>query len=194
MSDQDRIEQPDPSDFRGTLLTTEPWDPTLHDKYQREVQNLLIEKLPTRMRWSLTILSVVLSLMTVVLLYLAWTMNTLPALIRACFVEGAIFHVVAIVWSIRVIRSGVFHRRTQPVFLSGLMWCFAVLLSVHFFMLIPEIKNVNVSILFVGVSLATLLGTGVQLLRTCIEQSELNTHERLLETMLRISDVQNQSP
>jgi len=36
-------------------------------------------------------------------------------------------------------------------------------------------------------TLVTMIGVGVQLLRTCIEQAELNTHERMLETRLRLT-------
>ncbi len=92
-------------------------------------------------------------------------------------------------YCVRVIRSGVFHRRRQPVFISGLMWCFAVVLSVHLLMLIPVVPDVKIGLFFLGIALVTLIGTGLQLLRTCIEQSELNMHERLLETVLRLTDT-----
>ena len=69
------------------------------------------------------------------------------------------------------------------------MWCFAVVLAVNLLMLIPAVPDVKIAILFLGMALVTLIGTGLQLLRTCIEQSELNLHERLLETVLRLTDT-----
>ena len=54
-------------------------------------------------------------------------------------------------------------------------------------MIIPEVSDVRICILFVGVTLVTMIGAGVQLLRTCIEQAELNSHERMLKTLLRLT-------
>ena len=60
-------------------------------------------------------------------------------------------------------------------------------MAMHFLVFIPEVSDVRIGLVFLGVALATMIGTGLQLLRTCIEQSELNTHERLLETVLRLT-------
>jgi hypothetical protein len=73
------------------------------------------------------------------------------------------------------------------------MWIFAVLLSIHFVALIPILKNASIVVHFLGISMIVLIGAGVQLIRVCIEQSELNTHERLLEMLYRLADGTSRS-
>lgn len=173
--------------LRERLLISEDWDTPLREKYQAEVQTLLIQKLTPVRRWSLAVVSLVLISSSILSGWLAVTATELPTIARLCLIEGVVFQIVAVASCVRVLRSGVFHRRRNPVFISGLMWCFACFLSVHFLMLIPVVPDVKISIFFLGIALVTLIGTGLQLLRTCIEQSELNMHERLLETVLRLT-------
>jgi len=175
--------------LRERLLATEAWDSPLREKYEAEIQALLIEKLTPVRRWSLAIVSVFLIGLSILCGWLAVSLTELPTLVRLCFSEVVVLEVVALVHCVRVLRSGVFHRRRHPVFLSGLMWCFAVLIAVHFLVFLPEVPDVRIGLFFLGMALVTMIGTGLQLLRTCIEQSELNTHERLLETVLRLTDT-----
>ena len=184
MDDEHRV-----SGLREHLLNKEAWDSPLRDKYEAETQTLLLQKVTPLRWWSLVIISVVLVAVSVLCGWLVATITELPPLARACLIEGVVFQVVAVVYCVRVLRSGVHHRRRHPVFLSGLMWCFAVVLAVNLLMLIPAVPDVKIAILFLGIALVTLIGTGLQLLRTCIEQSELNLHERLLETVLRLTDT-----
>lgn len=186
------IDRPD-SGLRERLLANEDWESPMRERYESEMQSLLVRKLTPVRYWSLVLVSVFLVGASFLTGWLAATVTTLPTLARMMFVEGTIFQLVAVVYCVRVIRGGVFRARQHPVFLSGLMWCFSVFLAVHFLMLIPETPNVRVSVLFVGITLVTMIGAGVQLLRTCIEQSELNTHERLLETVLRLSHEPNRT-
>ena len=173
--------------LRKRLLANEAWDTPMRQKYEAEVQALLIQKLTPVRRWGLTIVSVFLIGLCILEGWLAVSQTELPTLVRLCFTEAVVLQVVALVYCVRVLRSGVLHRRRHPVFLSGLMWCFAVLMAMHFLVFIPEVSDVRIGLVFLGVALATMIGTGLQLLRTCIEQSELNTHERLLETVLRLT-------
>lgn len=175
--------------LREQLLIKEAWDSPLGEKYKSEIQDLLIQKLTPVRRWSLAIVSIFLLGSCVMFGWLALSQTELPSLVRLYFVEGVIFQIVGLVHCVRVLRSGVFHRRRDPIFRSGLMWCFAVVLAVHFLMFIPEVPDVKTGLLFLGVALAAMIGTGLQLLRTCIEQSELNTSELMLKTVLRLKDT-----
>jgi hypothetical protein len=176
--------------LRDRLLASEKVDATLRDKYAAELETLLIQKLTPRRRWSLAIIAAVMIGSAILYGWLAATQGKLPTFARVCLAEAAVLQVLAAVYCVRVIQSGVFHRRHQPVFISGLVWCFAALLAVHFLALIPTVPDARVGLLLLGIALVTLIGAGVQLLRTCIEQSELNTHERLLEAVLRLTGTE----
>jgi hypothetical protein len=188
MTDEQRHDR-----LRDRLLTSETWDPRLHEQYQAGLQALLIQKLTPVRRWSLVFVAVLMLGSAFLCGWLAATQSKLPVLARICLVEAVVLQLVAALYCLRVVRSGSFHRRFQPAFLSGLVWCFAVLLAVHFLALIPTVSDVRTGILLLGVTLMTLVVAGVQLLRTCIEQSELNTHEKLLEAVLRLTGTRPSS-
>ena len=173
--------------LRHQLLASENWDSPLRERYEAEVQALIVQQLTPVRRWSFVVVSIALLAFSVLSGWLAVTVTQLPWVARLMLVEGTVLQLVAAGYCMRVVSKGMFHARRHPVFLSGLMWCFSVLLAVHFLMLIPEISDVRIGVFFVGIMLVTIIGAGIQLLRTCIEQSELNTHERLLETVLRLA-------
>lgn len=179
-------------ELRDGLLSREAWDGSQHEQYKQAVNDLLERRLTPLQRASFTVLPFVMLGGAILMGWLGATWEQLPMLARAALIEGTVFQLVAAGWCVRVLRSGVFHRRKEPVFQSSLMWCFAVLLAVHFLMLIPtgENQNTGVSLILIGTALMTLIGCGIQLLRTSIEQSELNTHERMLELALRLTSDQ----
>ncbi len=176
--------------LREGLLSMESWDHAKRAEFDNAVQAMLEQRLTPVQRTSFTFVSIVVAALGCLNLWLAITMTQLPLIARLGFAGGVLFAIVAVVSLCRVLRRGVFHRRRDPVFQSGLMWVFAVLVSVLFLMLIPQLAEANLggSLGMLGIMLVTLLAAGVQLLRTCIEQSELNTHQRMLELALRLTE------
>ena len=174
--------------LRERLLASETWESPARDKYEKALNDLVTRKLTPIQRWSFMLVAIALTGFTVLLVWLVIAGPKLPLLVRAILVEGAVLQIVAVGYLIYVLRRGVFHRRRQPIFLSGLMWVFGVLLAIHFVALIPTLSDTNLAVSFLGIALFTLIATGLQLIRTCIEQSELNTHERLLELTYRLLD------
>jgi hypothetical protein len=174
--------------LREGLLSMESWDDAKRAEFDDAVQAMLEQRLTPVQRTSFILASIVVVALACLNLWLAITMTQSPLIARLGFAGGALLAIVAVVWLRRVLRLGVFHRRRDPVFQSGLMWVFAVLVSVMFLMMIPQLAEANLggSLGMMGMMLVTLLGAGVQLTRTCIEQSELNTHQRMLELALRL--------
>lgn len=175
------------------LMAYENWESPLRQKYEAEVEALIVRKLSRLQKINYLVVSIVMVLFSGLTGWVAATTEQLPLIARLLLIEGTVFQLVAAAFCWRVVRGGVFHARRHPVFFSGLMWCFSVLLAVHFLLLIPEVPSVQIALVFLGISLVTMFGTGIQLLRTCIEQAELNTHERLLETVLRLTDSRDES-
>jgi hypothetical protein len=180
-------------DLRDRLLGGDSWSPEQREIYESRVQALLVGRLTPLRRWSLVAICAALIGLSILTGWLAATAKNLPTIARVCLVEGTVVQLVAFAYCSRILRNGVFHRRRHPNFISGLMWCFAVVLSIHFLILIPAVPDVRFGMVLLGIALVTLAGAGMQLVRTCIEQSELNTHERLLEIALRLSNGSDQA-
>lgn len=174
--------------FRGRLLASESWDAPSRNRYEQAVKDLVVRRLTSPQRWALGLLALVLAPSAVLFVWLAISQTQLPLLVRILFVEATLFAVALIAYLLTVLKRGMFHRRNVPTFVAGVMWVFTVVLSVHFVAVIPWIKNVSIAIHFLGIVMIVLLGAGLQLLRVCVEQSELNTHERLLEMLFRLTN------
>jgi NADH:ubiquinone oxidoreductase subunit 3 (subunit A) len=179
--------------FRGRLLASESWDSPARAHYEQAVKALVAHALTTTQRWVFILLSLVLASSAVLFVWLAATQTQVPTLARMLFVEAALFAVALVVYLVTVLKRGVFHRRNMPTFVAGVMWVFALVLSIHFVALIPWVNNINVALFFLGIAMIVVAGTGLQLIRVCVEQSELNTHERLLEMLYRLSSGQPDS-
>lgn len=180
--------EPEREPFRARLLASESWESPARERYEQAVSDLLSRKLTPAQRGAFGLLAVVLPCTAAAFVWLAATQGQLPVLGRILFLESALFAIVGAGYLDAVLRRGEFHRRRMPSFIAGLMWIFAVLLSIHFVALIPFIKNVSVAVHLLGLAMIVLIGAALQLLRTCIEQSELNTHERMLEVLCRLAE------
>jgi len=177
------------SSFRERLLASESWDSPARLAYDEAVRRLVTRKLTRAQRVSFAAIAVALVCLAPLHIYLAANVAKLPSIARIALLEGAALQVLVAGYLVYVLWSGVFHRRRTPTFLSGIMWGVGLLLAIHFVALIPAVNNVNVGLFFLGITILSLIGPGLQLIRTCVEQSELNMHERLLELTYRLLEA-----
>lgn len=176
------------SSFRDRLLANESWESFARDEYQEAVRCLVTRRLSFAQRIFFGIITIALACLAGLHIFVVFNVPSLPIIAKVALIEGAVLEAIAGGYLIFVLRKGVFHRRRTPTFLSGFMWVVGLLLAIHFVAFIPMLDDVNLGLFFLGVAMLTLAGTGLPLIRTCIEQSELRMHERLLElTYLRLS-------
>ncbi len=175
--------------FRQGLLACDSWDSPLRTRYERAVQGLLVRDLTLVQKWSFRLISVTQVLVAALFVWIAVAQANLAPAIRGFFIEGAILCAVSTGYCILVLRRGVFHRQHQPVFLSGFTWILGVVISTSFLYAVGLTSDARLAVLFVGFGVMTLIGTGVGLLRTVVEQSELKMRERMLEIEYQLATI-----
>jgi hypothetical protein len=109
-----------------------------------------------------------------------------PAVLEAMAL-GGIFGLAGLVLVGRMLLRGTFRRDRDASQQAALIWVFVVLL-VTLFMMAGGIRSIQgVGLTVIGI--VFLIGAGVMLLRTVVEQSELRTREKLLELELRVARI-----
>jgi MFS family permease len=179
----------DPRDLGNRLSELEPQSHDLRERYEQALENVLERKLSPLMKLFVGVVGVMAVGIAVFLGYCAITHPELPALARLGFVAGVAFALAWAALSGWTLRKGKWHGKLQPKMGAALAWLFAVLLVTLFLMLAPEAKHPYQATIAVLAGLAILIGAGVQLLGTSIQQSELRTREALLRMEYRLAEL-----
>ena len=174
--------------FQERLLSCESWSASLREQYDRAIEDMLSGKLTVTQRWSLIGTSLGAALSAALFVWCAATAEA-PLLIRLFFLEGVVFCIAWIAYAALILRRGVFHRRRHPLFVAGLVWILSVTLTINFLLAAALWPASGQGVFFVGLGITLLLGAGVGLLRTCIEQGELRTREHLLEMRFQLANL-----
>ena len=180
--------------MREGLLSAESWDRARHAEFETAVEQMVHRPLTQFQRISFTVVAIVVGVLGFVQLGVAFAVTQLPLTVRVGLAGLTLFNAFAVGALALVLWSGKIQLRRDPPLQAGIMWCFSVLLSVFFLILIPQFppEQIGTALSMLGIALVTLISSGLILLRTCIEQSELNTHQRLLELALQLSDSDNE--
>jgi hypothetical protein len=88
-----------------------------------------------------------------------------------------------------VLRRGAMQLRTHPAALAALSWTFAVLLQTCFLVLAPQFPDRFHAGLALMCGLVLLIGAGVMMVCTRVQQAELRMQESLLRLEYRIAEV-----
>ena len=110
-----------------------------------------------------------------------------PASVLEAMALGGVFGLAGLVILGRILLRGKYRRDRDSSAQAGLIWVFVVLLTTVFIAAggVSTIQGVGLTV----IGIVFLIGAGVMLLRTVIEQSELRTHEKLLELELRLAQI-----
>src|SRR5439155_26198394 len=99
--------------------------------------------------------------------------------------------VFALAWfgvTVSVLRRGAVRLRTHPAALAALAWTFAVLLETCFLVLAPQFPDRFHAMLALVCGLVLLIGAGVMMVCTCVQQAELRTQESILRLEYRLTE------
>jgi hypothetical protein len=105
---------------------------------------------------------------------------------RVTFAAGALFSLAFAVLGFRVYKRGAIRLKSEGAVYSGLAWGLPVVMVTLFMMGAP---NNLIGLRMIVSGLVFLIGGAVFLLRYVIEQSELNTKEKLLEIEYRLAEL-----
>src|SRR4029078_13362854 len=120
---------------------------------------------------------------------LALVHDELPLLARAGLVGGAVFEMAWAFLCGRALRRGTWELRTQPAARAGLAWGLAVLLETCFLVLAPQFPDHFEATLALFCGLVLLIGAGVMLVCSRVQQAELRTRESLLRLEYRLAEI-----
>jgi hypothetical protein len=102
---------------------------------------------------------------------------------------GVVFSLAWAGLTASTLRRGTLQLRTQPAALAGLAWAFAVLLETCFLLLAPQFPDRFHAGLALVCGLVLLIGAGVMLVCTCVQQAQLRIQESLLRLEYRLAEV-----
>jgi hypothetical protein len=162
------------------LLALEAEDPALRAEYERRLNAMLEVPLTHTRRVSTIVVLVAAAAMAVLFVALLAT-ESIPWKTRGAFGVGLLFAAGWVAYAVRILRRGRYHRRTDSTTAANMAWLFAVITAVAFALLAPHKEP------FVIFGFLFLLPAAVILLRTVTEQSELRTHERLMELEYKLA-------
>jgi hypothetical protein len=173
-------------ELQDKLISAEAENPQFRAEYERRLTAMLETPL-TWYRKSGLIFGLVVCAATVVLSgVIAFNYPHAPPGVLAGRAVGVVFGLAGLIIVARILYRGVYRLGRDSMVLTGMMWGFVVLLEVIFLMT-GGIDFKGIGLVIFG--LVLMIGAGVGLLRTVIEQSELRTREKLLELELRLSKI-----
>ncbi len=176
-------------DFGDRLCELEPLNPQLRRQYEEALQSILARKLRPGARvfiLGVTAVSVGLALF---LGALALIHDELPPLARLALAGGSAFAVAWAALGAWTLRQGTWFGKIQPTITAVLAWTFAVLLETCFLVLAPQFPDRYLGTVAILAGLVILLGAGVGLLGTRLQQTELAMRESFLRMEYRLAQL-----
>lgn len=174
--------------LRDRLCELEPQNPLLRERYEKELEAMLEKKLPLFMKLFLGLVSVASVGIAIFLGASALIHDKLPFLARAGLGGGVLF---ALAWAgvcVWTLRRGSLPLKTQPTALAVLAWLFAVMLETWFLVLAPSFPDHFQALVTLCCGLAILIGAGVMMVCTSVQQAALRLQESLLRLEYRLAD------
>jgi len=113
----------------------------------------------------------------------------LPPLARVGLAAGSAF---AVAWAMLAgwtLKKGTWFGKIQPTIIAGLSWTFAVLMETCFLVLAPQFPDQYLGTVAIFAGLVILIGAGVGLLGTRIQQTELTMRESFLRMEYRLAQL-----
>jgi hypothetical protein len=177
------------NDLGKRLSELEPIDPALRGKYEEALTGLFERKLSGPMKVfvaavGLMSLGIAIFLASQVILH-----PELPLLAHVGFVAGVLF---SLAWGALcgwTLYRGAWYVKIQPTAMGALAWVFAVLLETLFLMLAPMAPDPYLWTVAILAGMVILIGAGVQMLGTRMQQTELAMRESFLRLEYRLAEV-----
>jgi cation transport ATPase len=177
---------PTHEDLRERLLNAEHVTPSLKQRYEQEIQAMLERKLTGAARWVWFVTAIASLVFAVWFLTLAVTLpRAFPWPGRLGFVMGSLFSAGWATLGFRVFRRRSLNMKIDTGVATALSWGLPVALVTMFMVGAP---NDVIGLRMIVSGLVFLVMGAVFLLRHLIEQSELKTHEKLLEIEYRLAE------
>ncbi len=170
--------------FQNQLLEMESTNPTLQERYEREVK-AMIEKQLTGREKAWHIFELVLGIAFILGFgSVAIFASGLPLFARGTFMLSALFGGAFAAMEVVILRKGTINLKTDSMAAAGMAWGFVVIVTTIF--LVNVNKFPNPTLVLASVIIFEIMA-GLQLLKAYIEKSEVKTQEKLLEIEYQIA-------
>jgi hypothetical protein len=176
-------------DFRDRLCELEPFNAQLRARYEENLKNLMEHKLSPISKRFFFCVGIGSLVLAVYLGTLAFLHNELPPLARLGMAAGSAFSIAWVVLMGWTLKKGVWFGKIQPTIIAGLSWTFAVFLETCFLVLAPQFPDKYVGTVVIISGLVLLIGAGVGLLGTRMQQTELTMREAFLRLEYRLAQL-----
>lgn len=182
----------DYNDFRDRLMSSQQLTPEYRERYERSLESMF-ERVLTPAQKAGMWFKVALSLVGTAAFAWGFTIKGMPSLLKALM---AFLAVVALAQTVIVARAavmGIVNLRWQPK--VGAYMSFQAILITSFVVMIYGVMHPNPGSTYLLLAFVVpVIIMSVVLIRTHIEQSELNVREKLLEIELRLAELSEQLP
>jgi hypothetical protein len=177
-----------PRDPGDRLSELEPINPELRGKYEQALREVFERKMSWPGKVFVGCVGVASLAIAIFLGSLALAHQEKPPLARIGVAGGAVF---ALAWVGLVgwtLRRGTWYGKIQPTMIAVLGWLLAVFMETLFLVLAPHAPDPYLGTVAILLGMAILIGAGVQLIATRIQQSELRTREWILRLEYRLAE------
>ncbi len=180
--------------FRDRLIELEQTTPALRAKYEKEMKAVFEQKLTKPRKVALAasgVMGIGFLMLFGTLAIIAPAEFPLPA--RLTFAAGAAFGLAWAILAGMIIRRGSFRRIAHSKAFAGLVWGIVVIVAIAAMLLGNEHPSI-VGVTMLCSALVFLVGAGVGVVASRIEQSEVRTRGKLLELELRLAELAEKLP
>jgi len=176
--------------FRDKLLEMEKPNPTLKEKYEREVQ-AMVEKKLTGLRKLGTVVSLVMGLGFFVLFGTLAIIapKEFPVWGRAIWAIGAVFGLTFAALAVLVLKKGTVNLKTDDMAMAGLSWGFIVIMATITLVFSGQLPDRTIAIKMLVSLLIFEVAAAVGLLKAIIERSEVKTREKILKIEYHLAEI-----
>jgi hypothetical protein len=171
------------------LIAVEPLSPNSRQHIQQELHAMFVRELTTTRRVSFGIVAIAAFISATVCGSLALTEPNLPTPARVGLATGTLFGLAWCAVAARIAWRGMLDLKLDARRIAAMVWVFTVLTMVFFLLVGMQAEDRMLGLMMIANGLAFLIGAAVYWLTYRIEQSELNTREKLLQLELRISEL-----
>ena len=176
--------------IRDRLLDMEKRTPELEKQFKKEVNKMFEKKLTIseKIGWSLSTLMGV--FFVIIFSYAALVSQELPWLVRAGFIEGAVFGAAWAVLSIWILKKGSLNWLRDENMAYGLSFGFILLLMINMFFLGNQLEDKILAIQMMLNTAVFFMIFGIPaLFNMRINRTEASLREQLLKIELKMAEM-----
>jgi hypothetical protein len=177
-----------PRDPGDRLSELEPINPELRGKYEKALQDVFERKLSGAAKVFIGCIGAMSIAIAIYLGSLALVHQERPPLVRIGLAGGALFSLAWTVLTGWTLRKGTWYGKIQPTVIAALSWLLAVFMETLFLVLAPHAPNPYLATVAILGGMAILIGAGILLIGTRIQQSEARMREWILRLEYRLAE------